>query len=69
MGISRLFGGNNIMIISQYNPKDGMVMIRVVGSWDQIMYEYKAVTDHFLKTRFDDFMAAMDKWYEEVNGK
>lgn len=57
------------MIISQYNPKDGMVMIRVVGSWDQIMYEYKAVTDHFLKTRFDDFMAAMDKWYEEVNGK
>lgn len=56
------------MIISQYDSKTGMIMIRVSGSWEQVMLEYKEVTDHFLQTRFDDFMAAMDKWNEEVNG-
>lgn len=38
------------------------------GSINDVLDEYKCITDALLRTHFDEFMAAMDKWNEEVKG-
>lgn len=38
------------------------------GSFEDIMDEYKHITDELLQSHFDEFMAAMDNWNEEVKG-
>lgn len=30
------------------------------------MDEYKHITDELLQTHFDEFMAAMDRWNDEI---
>ena len=39
------------------------------GSFEDIMDEYKHITDELLQTHFDEFMAVMDKWIEEVKAR
>ena len=41
----------------------------IQGNLNDIFEEYKHITDQLLQTHFDEFMAAMDKWNEEVSKK
>ena len=43
--------------------------LSIQGNLEDIFEEYKHITDQLLQTHFDEFMAAMDKWNEEVNKK
>jgi len=36
--------------------------LEVRGTWNELMDEYKTITDYFLKYHFVELMAAMDKW-------
>lgn len=36
--------------------------VEIRGNWNDLMNEYKTITDYFLEHHFDMFMAAMDKW-------
>ena len=57
------------MIIANDISGKGSVEIKVAGYWPSLMAEYKAITDYFLEHHFDDFMAAMEKWNDEVSKK
>ena len=43
--------------------------LSIQGNLEDIFEEYKHITDQLLQTHFDEFMAAMDKWNEEVSKK
>jgi len=40
--------------------------LAIQGNLEDIFEEYRRITDQLLNTHFDEFMAAMDKWNEEV---
>ena len=40
--------------------------LAIQGNLNDIFEEYKHITDQLLQTHFDEFMAAMDKWNEEI---
>lgn len=48
---------------------ESMGEIAIQGNLDDIFEEYKRITDQLLQTHFDEFMAAMDKWNEEVKAQ
>ena len=43
--------------------------LSIQGNLEDIFEEYKHITDQLLQTHFDEFMAAMDKWNEEVKAQ
>lgn len=43
--------------------------LSIKGSFTDIMDEYKYITDELLQTHFDEFMAEMDRWNEEVKAR
>ena len=55
------------MIYARINESTGELSIQ--GNLKDIFEEYKHITDQLLQTHFDEFMAAMDKWNEEVKHK
>lgn len=40
--------------------------LSIHGNLENIFDEYKHITDQLLQTHFDEFMAALDKWNEEI---
>lgn len=54
------------MIVANINPDDNHCVVRISGQWDNLMNEYKVITDYFLENYFKEFMVAMDKWNEDA---
>lgn len=48
------------------NETTGEVTLK--GSFEEIMDEYKQITNELLLSHFDEFMAVTDKWNEEIKG-
>ena len=36
--------------------------LEIRGNYNDVMNEYKTITDYFLEHHFDMFMAVIDKW-------
>lgn len=43
--------------------------LAIQGNLNDIFEEYKHITDQLLQTHFDEFMAEMDRWNEEVKAQ
>ena len=56
-----------MIYVMRINNTTGELCIQ--GNLEDIFEEYRRITDQLLETHFDEFMAAMDKWNEEVNKK
>lgn len=41
--------------------------LSISGDIDDILEEYRRITNSLLKYHFDELMAAMDRWNEEIN--
>lgn len=55
------------MIYAKKITKDAGELI-IKGNTEDVITEYKSITDYLLHNCFEEFMAAMDKWNEEVKG-